>query len=175
MIGHLGTFHENLQHRLPHVRLSDDEYARATAGLPVLCTDLVLVDEHDRFVLSYRNHPCAQGWWWMGGSWKAEFTREESLEHILKREIGFTPSNTVLFACFDYFWVTRREDPTDSGRHEMIFLHYMRVSEEIISRITLDPNEYDAARGLLRYDGTQEVRPAVKEAYALFLSQRSKM
>ena len=168
MVPHLGTFHETPGHQIERIRLSDEQYALATAALPVLCTDLVFVDEQDRFILAQRRNAAAKGWWWFGGSWKAEFTREESLAAVLTREIGFLPRGVTLLTFFEHFWATRREVPHETGRHDMIFLHYVKVNEEAIAKIHLEDDEYDAVEGLLRYDGTQEVRPAVKAAYELY-------
>ena len=167
----LGTFHEDPTHKIEHIRLSAEQYALATQALPVVCTDVVLVDDKGRFVLSYRKNPAAKGWWWSGGSWKAEFSREESIAKILNRELGFVPDKVTTLAVFDHFWSTRGELPHETGRHDIIFLHTVQVDEETIAKINLDPNEYDAARGFMRYDGTQDVRPAIRRAYELFRSK----
>lgn len=174
IIPDLGTFHEDPAHHIEHIRLSNEQYALATQALPVVCTDVVLVDQLGRFVLSYRNHPAASGWWWSGGSWKAELSREESIAKILKRELGFVPEKVTTLAIFDHFWSTRGELPHETGRHDIIFLHSVVVDEDTIANITLDPNEYDSARGLMRYDGTQDVRPVIKKTYELFHTKVSK-
>lgn len=168
IVPNLGTFHEDPTHHIERVRLSDEQYALATQALPVVCTDVVLIDTLGRFVLSYRNHPAAKGWWWSGGSWKAEYSREESIAQILQRELGFVPDKVTTLAIFDHFWSSRGELPHETGRHDIIFLHYVEVSEETIAHITLDPSEYDTDCGLMHYDGTQDVRPAVREAYELY-------
>jgi hypothetical protein len=169
----LGTFHEDKAHHVEKIRLSDEQYALATQALPVVCTDVVLVDREGRFILFYRNHSAAKGWWWSGGSWKAELSREESIAKILLRELGFVPEKVMTLAVFDHFWVTRRELPHETGRHDIIFLHTVVVDEETIANIKLDPSEYDAGQGFMRYDGSQDVRPVVKKAYELFCSRNA--
>lgn len=173
IVPNLGTYHEDPNHHIEHIRLSNEQYALATQALPVVCTDVVLVDQNGRFVLSYRKNPAAKGWWWSGGSWKAEYSREESIAKILQRELGFMPEKVTTLAVFDHFWSTRGEFPHKTGRHDIIFLHSVVIDEDTIAKIRLDPTEYDAERGFMRYDGTQEVRPAVKAAYELFCARNA--
>ncbi len=173
VIPHLGTFHEDPHHHIEPIRLTDHEYALATQALLVVCTDVVLVDEEGRYVLAYRRHPAAEGWWWKGGSWKAQDTRSESIARILERELGYAPRKVVMLAVFDHFWSLRGEVPHDAGRHDIIFLHYVVVDEATIANMKLDEREYESERGFMRYDGSQEVRPVVKAAYELYMSTRN--
>lgn len=161
----LGPLHEDPAHEIVAYRPSDLEYEMVGRSVPIVCTDLIFVDEQARFVLAYRRKACARGWWWMGGSLKAGMTREESVAKIMNREIGFVPEGIKLLCILEHFWSTRGEKPHKFGRHDIMFVHCVEVGEEIIRKIKLDPEEYEAECGFLRYDGTQEVRPAVSEVY----------
>ena len=126
------------------------------------------LDEQGRFVLAFRRKAAGKGWWWLGGRERPGELPEQSLTRILLREIGFVPKDIRPLASFHHLWDERGEVPADCGRHDLIQLFLAYVSEKIISRIRLDPEEYDAEKGLLRYDGTQEVRTAVASSYRFF-------
>ena len=78
-----------------------------------------------------------------------------------------------MLTVFDHFWKLRGEEPREVGRHDIIFLHYVEIDEATIGKIALDPAEYDAERGFMRYDGSQEVRPVIRRAYDLFRTKIS--
>jgi|AACY02.10.fsa_nt_gi hypothetical protein len=99
-----------------------------------------------------------------GGGLNTNSTPEANLAKLMQREIGRVPEAVVYLAQFFHEWRETRERPGEA-RKDLIFLHFARVSEEDISFIVLNPKEYDAAAGILRYDGTQEVRPVVKAMY----------
>ena len=46
---------------------------------------------------------------------------------------------------------------------------FVKVTEETLSKIVLDKEEYDEEQGFMRYDGSQEVRPVIMEAYKTYL------
>ncbi|MDP3725647.1 MAG: hypothetical protein Q8R36_00440 [bacterium] len=164
----LGPLWEDRDHRIIPWRPSDEEYAIIGQSVPIVCTDLVFVDSLDRFVLAYRKNACARGWWWMGGSLKAGMTMEESVGRIMVREIGWVPKDIKLLCVLQHFWSERGEKPHEFGRHDIMFVHFIKVSEDTLAKIRLDPKEYEPDRGFLRYDGTQQVRDAVAEVYRLY-------
>ncbi len=169
-VNFLGTYKEEGLPEFTPPFLSDEEYARAQSALPIVCTDLIIVDDKGRFVLAYRLHPAAQGWWWKGGRMKTGDTPLASLTRLMQREIGFVPDGIRYFAHLHHLWAKRKESPQDTGKHDVIFLHSVVLDEKSIANIKLDPNEYDTERGLMRYDGTQEVREIVADAYRLYHS-----
>jgi len=163
---------EDPNHKIVPYRSTDKEYAMIGRSVPIVCTDLIFVDKEDRFVLACRRNACARGWWWMGGSLKAGMTFEESVEKIMVREIGFSPKGVKLLCILPHFWSERGEKPHEFGRHDIMFIHYLKVHEETIAQIRLDPKEYEVERGFLRYDGKQEVRPAIREVYSIYRIRR---
>ena len=174
-VHHIGPFHEDPNFKVtppPREEVTPEIYAFIGRCVPIVCTDLVFIDDERRFVLAYRRNACARGWWWKGGSRKAGMTREASLAALMQREIGFMPDGVHHFAHFDHFWSERGEFPHEVGRHDIIDLHIVRVNEATIAKIKLDPTEYDAERGFMRYNGTQEVRPVVKAAYETYLNMQ---
>ena len=162
------TFFESPGKKLPCVLIEPHELSRGYDRLINVCTDVVFVDSLDRFVLAYRIIDSAAGWWWKGGGMRKGEEINDSLLRLMKREVGFVPEGIQLFSQFFHQWDRRAEAPCENGKHNLIFLSFVKVSEETISKIRLDANEYDPSRGLMRYDGTQEVRFAVSEAYALY-------
>ncbi len=168
----LGPLWEDHNHGIVPHRPTDEEYEMIGRSVPIVCTDLIFVDNQNRFVLPYRKKACARGWWWMGGSLKSGMTFEESLAKIMMREIGFVPKDVKLLCILQHFWSERGEKPHETGRHDIMFVHFMKVDEDTIAKIKLDTNEYEADRGFLRYDGTQEVRKAVSEVYSVYRVRR---
>lgn len=170
LVPFLGFFQEDPNHTITPLRPNDQDYAMVGQCVPITCTDLVFVDENDCFVLPYRRNACARGWWWKGGSIKAGMTFDKSYANLMKREIGFVPEQLTFLANLHHFWAERGEAPHEVGKHDVINLHYTKVDEATIAKIRLDPVEYEAERGFMRYDGTQEVRPVVHEAYRTYLA-----
>ena len=159
---------ENRKHKIVPHHPTDEEYEMIGRSVPIVCTDLVFVDEQNRFVLAYRRNACARGWWWMGGSLKAGMTFKESIAKIMMREIGFMVPNVELLCVLPHFWSERGEKPREFGRHDILFIHMAQVDEYTIAKIRLNPKEYESGRGLMRYNGTQDVRSAVSVAYKFF-------
>ena len=162
------TFCETPGKKLACVFIDTPELSRAYDRLISLCTDVVFVDARDRFVLAYRVIDSAQGWWWKGGGMRKGETIDDSRNRLMKREVGFVPDGILILDQFFHQWDRRAEAPFENGKHDFIFLSFVKVNEDTIAKIRLDPSEYDPARGLMRYDGTQDVRPAVKAAYELY-------
>ncbi len=156
---------------LQNVFLDDETHAKALDRYINVCTDVVLVDEQNCFVLANRKVSAAQGWWWKGGGMRKGESPEESVDRLMKREIGFSLEGVTLLDIFFHQWCERKSPPSENGQHDLIMLHYARVSEETISRITLDPTEYDPNLGFIRYDGSQSVRPVIAHAYKLYLQR----
>lgn len=148
--------------------LSEKEFSASTSKLVVVCTDVVLVDSQDQFVLAYRRHACAQGWWWKGGINNMDRRPGKNIAALMQREISMVPSKVVFLAHYWHWWADTRERPGE-GRCDSIYLHVHRVGEETIAGLKLAPDEYDAAAGYMRYNGTQEVRPVMKAAYMRYL------
>ncbi|MFT7644524.1 MAG: ADP-ribose pyrophosphatase YjhB (NUDIX family) [Candidatus Paceibacteria bacterium] len=149
--------------------LTEQELSSATKKFTVVCTDVVLVDENNCFVLAYRKHSCAAGWWWNGGTLNANLTPAQNISRILEREINLIPQQVMFLDSFFHQWSDTRERPGEA-RLDFILLHFCKVSEAEINHILLDSSEYDSAYGLLRYNGTQEVRAVIVDMYRSFLS-----
>ncbi len=159
---------EDPDHAIVPYRPTHEEYEMIGRSVPIACTDLIFVDMQDRFVLAYRRNACARGWWWMGGSLKAGMPLKESVEKIMMREIGFAPKGVKLLCILPHLWSERGEKPHEFGRHDIMFVHFIKVGEDTLAKINLDPKEYEPERGFLRFNGTQKVRPAVGTVYQLY-------
>ncbi len=151
------------------LRLTEAELAVATARFPVVCTDLVLVDDQSRFVLAKRLHPCAKGWWWKGGGLAKGVAPDANIATLMMREIGAAPEEVVFLNSLYHEWYDTRERP-GGHRTDLIFLHVAMVTEEEIQRIVLDSKEYDIGAGFLRYrpEYGVQVRPVVGAMYRRF-------
>jgi hypothetical protein len=79
----------------PAAFLSQKDLGTATSRLPVVCTDVVLIDTQGRFVLAKRRNACGRGWWWKGGGLAQDKTLEGNIASILRREIGQVPESVV--------------------------------------------------------------------------------
>lgn len=140
---------------------SQSELALATARFPIPCNDLFLIDERGRVVLAKRRHAAAIGWWVFGGAGQTDKTAEETIELILKREIGFVPNNMRPVAIYDHFWADCRER-AGGLRQDRILAWTATAGEEAIAKIELDPDEYFVEEGLMRFDGSQPgLRPVL--------------
>ncbi len=159
------TFHENPTTKLSCVFIKPEELSLAFDRLVSVCTDVIFVDQAGRFVLAYRKIHSAYGWWWKGGSKRKGETDAESLSRLMKREIGFVPENIFPLDVVDHYWETRQEAPQEHGKHDELHVNYVEVDEETIAKIKLDPSEYDAERGFMRYDGSQDVRSVITEMF----------
>ena len=154
----------------PSAWLSSKDFAAATRKFPVVCTDVVLIDESDRFVLAHRRHACARGWWWMGGMLNANTTPARNIERILAREIGLGITSVTFLSQFFHQWSDTNERPGEP-RLDLILLHFARVSEQSLEHVVLDDAEYDSSYKFMRYDGTQAVRPVVHDMFLKFKSR----
>ena len=162
------TFRETEGMKLKCVFIEPNELSVAYDRLVSVCTDIVFVDKEGRWLLPYRIIHSSYGWWWKGGSMRKGETIEQSLTRLMKREIGFMPEQGVEpLVTFFHFWGMRNEAPQENGKHDEIHLHFVEVDDATISRIEqgLNPDEYDVSKGLMLYDGTQEVRPVIAAMY----------
>ena len=161
------TFHEMPGMSLKCELIKPDELSRAFDRLASVCTDIVFIDKEGRWLLAYRVIHSAYGWWWKGGSMRKGETIEQSLSRLMKREIGFMPEGVEPLAHFFHHWKMRNEAPQENGKHDEIHLHFMKVDDATIAKIEagLNPDEYDVVKGMMRYDGTQDVRPVIAAMY----------
>lgn len=73
----------------PVKRIPPDEYRKICDAVPILCVDLIIRDEHDRYLLVKRkNEPLAGEWWVPGGRVYRNESPTEAARRIAQEEVG---------------------------------------------------------------------------------------
>lgn len=157
----VALYRQNPNHVMAKVFVSDGAYAEAITGLPIVCTDVVLINrERETFYLPTRRSLPMRGLWWIGGRLMAGEPERDSIVRVFKRETGLslppgrfveTPKMTR------YQWSEREQEPQDLGSDNICYNYSLEPTEEELHSIALhlNPKEYDVSAGLTQLGRAQ--------------------
>lgn len=146
---------ENYQ-RIPPVRLSDEEYARALQCFVPACVDIVPINSPGRLIyLAKRETKPMLGWWWTGGRIMPNETKEEAAIRSFKREadVLLTAERLNLVAVLDYRFKDRAQMPDNIGCHMLGITFTVEVTPDELAHISshLEQKEFTQAYGLIAF------------------------
>lgn len=85
-------------------RISDAQYKKICASVPIFCVDVVAEDAQRRFVVLYRKNEPARGKWWVPGG---RVLKGEHVAHAavrkLKEETGITGKFQRVIGFYEFF------------------------------------------------------------------------
>lgn len=165
------TYVEDGFHSIPWIRPNDEEYGRILQGKILANVDIVLVNPiNQTFYLARRRARPMSGWWWMGGNTgDINLPLPNVLYKVLERELGFgiLIERMTFRLVGEYFWKDRAQQPHNIGCHMCGLTFSVEVTAEEVSRIKLDPQEYEG--GLIEFTRADLVRegvyPTIIDAY----------
>jgi len=157
---------------IPRVRLEDAEYGRGLQRFIGVCTDIVIVNRERRQIyLARRRSKPMTGWWWLGGGQMVNETDVEAATRSFEREtkIRLSHYRLIRIATHDYFWKDRQQEPQSIGCHMEGKTFMVELTDAEISNIKLDPDEFEAEKGLTAFTREELVKegvfPAILDFY----------
>ena len=141
---------------LPEKPLLDDDYYGKSILVNVNpCTDCLIINkERQTAFFPVRIAKTGEGFWFIGGVWKARLSARENMAGVFERETSLKISpekfQRVPFADEDGL-APRTLWPT--GRNDMHFFFSIELNDEEIQQVAqnLDAKEYDTKAGLQEF------------------------
>ena len=130
--------------------LSDEEYGKLLDVMPIVTTDIVVLDEHCRMLLAKRAYlPAEDQRWNIGGRLKRELRPRVNATYTFRREAGITlpPERLRFFGAASLFGALRRQTPQANGSHTVPLLFYVVLSDAEKEAVRLN-EEYKAGTAL---------------------------
>lgn len=143
------TYREDGFRNIPSVHLEDAEYGGALRRFIGVCVDIVPINsKRGTICLASRRSKPMTGWWWIGGGMLPNETYPEAAIRSFKRETGIELScdRLTLRALIDYLWKDRQQEPQTIGCHMQGATFSVELSQEELSRVELDTNEYGSSK-----------------------------
>jgi len=133
------------------VRLPDKEYGEALDCLVKACSDMLLLspDGARVFVGKRCVHP-QPDWWFVGGRIFPGETPVQSCCRLLQRELSLeiAPDRFQTVCCQSLAWGMRTQPPEAHGTTDSQVVLSLRLTEEEVTKVVLDPKEYTDAKWL---------------------------
>ncbi len=172
-----GSYVEEGYSPIPRVFLSDEAYGEGLQCFVPLCTDILPINTERKTVyLAKRRAKPMAGLWWLGGRMYPDESLAGSAIRCFKRETGFdiTEDRLIPVGFFEYKWKDRQQIPQTIGCHTASYLFSIALSNEEISALRLEQNEY-ADTTMTEYDREQLVQEnahqAILDAYDAIFNQ----
>lgn len=165
---------EDPNHKIPRVRLTDEEYARAIQAMVIVCTDVAIVDPSmETIYLAKRSARPGKGWWWfIGGRSAVGETERQSITRCLHRETGLQiAEDRFCFRCMNRFFLKDREqEPQNVGCDSLSYTFSLDLTSEERRQIVLDKAEYGQSE-LGEFDRKRiqqsDIQPAISDFYKM--------
>ena len=131
--------------------LADKEYGEALDCLVKACSDMLLLspDGARVFVGKRCVHP-QPDWWFVGGRIFPGETPVQSCCRLLQRELSLeiAPDRFQTVCCQSLAWGMRTQPPEAHGTTDSQVVLSLRLTEEEVTKVVLDPKEYTDAKWL---------------------------
>ena len=168
------TFIEDKKHTFVPKRLADAEYADAIQCLTVVCTDVCIIDRHNKlfYLAPRKSKPFANKWWYIGG--RSLFGEREnySIQRCFKRETGLliNKDRFELIQMNRYLLVDREFEPCNIGTDSLCYTFVIELTDQERSQLVLDKDEYTNGKDLKSFDRkelaeSKDVPPPILELY----------
>ncbi len=142
----LKTYSNNPEFSPEAPYMSDAAMTEMLDARPIVCVDILLVNKAKKTVyLPTRISKPAEGLWFIGGGIKRNQDFKQAAQAIMKREAGLDiDADRFEFLTVNRFvWDYRSESPSTNGRVDINFCFTLGVTEDEISQISLNPDEYN--------------------------------
>lgn len=141
-----GIYIEN-KHRIKNVYLKKSLYSKAMESIIIVCSDAMIFNHKEKAVyLAKRRVEPMKGWWEIGGRRFAGETALEAAVRNFMREtsLKIKPSRFKFITTIENIWQNKKEKPTKTGKHDLIFIFAVNLTKKEIDIISknLDPKEY---------------------------------
>lgn len=160
-------YREDPDFRMSPSRLSDEAYEEALSSLIIVCADALIVDRAARTVyLATRRALPLPGPWLIGGRISAGDLPEDGIAHLMKRETGLSVESArfTFLSMHRYLFTKRQQVPQEKGSDTLAYTYAVELSAEERASVVLDPEEYDASKGLRAYDRALLIEEGVHQA-----------
>ncbi|KAK3257394.1 hypothetical protein CYMTET_33515 [Cymbomonas tetramitiformis] len=157
--------------------LDDTTYGAALDNLVKACSDVLIESADGKSVfLGQRSIEPQPDWWLIGGRSRPGESQEQAASRNVKRELGITvePDRFRAISTFSLLWGKRRQEPVDHGTAEIDSVHALRVTDDELSQMKLEPDEYRNASWFpIESVLSGDFHPGVKQAARDLLTQRA--
>ncbi len=161
-------YHEDPNHQIPNVFLSDEAYAEAMKAMVIVCADTILINPEKRTVfLTQRAVKPIKDWWLIGGRVKAGEGALEAMQRAFKRETGLDVElGRFQFVSMNrYHWKDREQVPQETGSDNFSYTFFLTPTDKELDTIgrSLEKTEYVKDAGLKEFDRNQLVKIGVHQ------------
>jgi len=145
----MGGFHfvtgEFVSHRS---FLPDDEFARGLDNFVKGCSDMLVTNSKGQVLTGKRNVHPQPDWWYIGGRIMPGESPPRSCARLLKRELSLdvAPERFTPFTYNSLVWDMREQEPRNHGTCDVNIVLTVELTDDEISRITLDAKEYAGSK-----------------------------
>ena len=149
------VFIENPFHEIEKNFLSEEEYSKAVSRFINVCTDIIIINEkRETIFLPKRVVDPMKGLWVIGGGRLPGEEAPDSAVRCFLREtsLKIDPRRLAPVGIYELIWATRKEEPQDAGKHDLIYTFSLKLSDEELTSIKLNPEEYDEEFFLQEFD-----------------------
>ncbi|EKX43055.1 hypothetical protein GUITHDRAFT_54381, partial [Guillardia theta CCMP2712] len=125
--------------------LPDDEYGKALDNFVKGCSDMLITDPKGNIFLGKRIVHPQPDWWYVGGRMMPGESPSSSCSRLLKRELSLdiAPERFRSICYNSMAWGMREQQPKSNGTCDVNIVLTVELTQEEISNIVLDPNEYN--------------------------------
>lgn len=116
----------------PHTLLSDHEFTRAVAALPLVSIDICVTGPNGSLLLGKRNNAPARGWWFTPG---ARIRKNEAiadaLARVLRDELALPnamAARATLMGAWDHFYPDSAFD-ANTSTHYVNLPHWLQLTQ----------------------------------------------
>ncbi len=160
-----GQYSDNPDFRIDPKFMSGEALSEMLSARPVLNADVVFYNRTEHAVyLPVRKSRPAEGIWVIGGALKAGEQPVETLVRRVSKEttLSVAPERFEYLGIINFVWSYRKEPAETDGRHDYNFVYALEMTAPEIQTAAahLDPEEYEANKGLLAFHSRSELEAA---------------
>lgn len=147
-------YRQDPAHQIESEFIPDELYAKALAGMIVVCADVVITNPVRRSVyLTRRQHLPMAGLWVIGGRVMPGESEVAAMQRIFKRETSLSLSLNrfqSLPIMIRYQWSEREQHPQSIGTDSLAYNFTVELSDDELTEVGagLNSEEYDSEYGL---------------------------
>lgn len=127
--------------------LSESDFRQAVASLPLVSIDLLVEDDHGRYLLGQRRNPPAQGCWFVpGGRVRKDEPIAQAMRRLLREElcigadsVGLLgPIEPMFRGVYEHFYDTNFANEPGATTHYVVLAYTLRLPASNLPELPLE-------------------------------------